>query len=137
MSEKEHVSATVDPEVKAFLDRDGVNTSATINKLVKKQMGVGDDDNALIELRIQQIESQIRRTKGDLESLQTELKALKKRRDENESEQQEKLHDAFEKLSGIRERDLTVDNPGVQHQADRVGLEPEELLKRYEERDGE
>lgn len=137
MSEKEHVSATVDPEVKAFLDREGVNTSATINKLVKKQMGVGGDDQTLIELRIQQIESQIERKEGELESLRAELKALKKKRDENESERQEKLHDVFEKLSGIRERELTPENPGVQHQADRVGLEPAELLERYKERGDE
>jgi len=137
MSQKQRRTVTLDPEVDDYLDRNGVNASELVNELVKKHMGGNDSKAAMLQLREKQLESELATLENQREVTKEELQSVKSQLSDVHEEKQTKVNDAIEAISGIRERDLSADNPGVIEQAEQAGVDPEELIRRYKDRDDE
>lgn len=115
MSEKRRISATVDPEVKAYLQRDDVNCSGLINKLVKQHLSGGTTEEAMLRLRLEQVKSQRTELQERLDSKTTEEQTLEDRLEQLESSRESVLDDA----EAVFNKDmLDVDNPAVEKWAD-------------------
>lgn len=127
---KERISASVDPEVEAYLSRETVNASGMINKLVKQQMSSGGDSKQLLKLRLEQIDSEMERHESQLETLAKEREGVKKRLNSIESQETSNLEDACEDLETVPWR---VDNPAIEKRADELGMEPSELIAELED----
>lgn len=126
MSDKERKSFTLDPEVSAYLSQEGRNASQTVNKLVKMEMGKDAADKQLLKYRMQsekdQYESAAQKARGHLER----YNQLKRQLENTESKEDKIMQDVKEKLENVT---LEPDNPGVQAQAERVDMEPAELIE--------
>jgi len=83
MTDKERVSASVDPEVAAYLKQDHVNASGLINDLVSRHMNGGATDELLREFRIQQLEEEYK------DAASTARRKLQQRNKLKQQEQQE------------------------------------------------
>jgi chromosome segregation ATPase len=127
---KERISASVDPEVEAYLSRETVNASGTINQLVKEQMASGGESKQLLQLRLEQINSEIERHNSQVETLKKERKGVKERLDEIQRTEQNKRQEAFEVLEGVPWK---PDNPAIQTNADDLDMTPKELIAELED----
>lgn len=127
---KERISASVDPEVEAYLSRETVNASGMINKLVKQQMSSGGDSKQLLQLRLEQINSEIERHNSQVETLKKERKGIKKRLESLEEEKHGQLQETLEKLETVPWK---PDNPAIKTQAEELDMTPQELITELEE----
>lgn len=127
---KERISASVDPEVEAYLSRESVNASGLINQLVKQQMASGVESKQLLQLRLDQINSEIDRYESQLESLEKERKGIKSRIEKLESDEKAEVREALDQLETVPWK---VDNPAIQTNAEDLDMEPSELIDRLED----
>jgi len=58
MPNKERRTVSLDADADRYLDRDGVNASELVNKLVKQHMNGGASESEILEFRKKQIESE-------------------------------------------------------------------------------
>jgi chromosome segregation ATPase len=126
---KQRTSVSIDEDVAMYLQQDGVNASGLVNRLVKAEMGGADGDKQLIELRLEQVESQIESLQSQLEQKQRERERLKARLRKHQSEREEMLADAQEAIS---EEMRDPDNPAVETWAEKMNITTDELLSRLE-----
>jgi len=131
MSEKENISATVDPEVDAYLSRQDVNASGLINKLVQNHMSGNGSNKDLLEFRKQQLEKKEGRLAERLEDTRSELSFVNKQLEEHETEQQNVLQEAAETLS---RHQLHEDSNPVEFWADKAEMDISEFLSEMESR---
>jgi len=129
MSDKERISATVDPEVKEYLDQQDINTSGLINKLIKQHMGAGDSTRGILELRRDQIEAEIQSLNTRVDHKEAELEKVDSRLGDLDEQQESRLEDARDALEG---KYLTVDDKPVQFWADELDMDPLELIAEIE-----
>lgn len=129
---KERRTVSLEPDVDAYLSRDGVNASELVNDLVKRSMNGTDTDDALKQLRKEQLRSEIEDLQNRAENKREELKTIEELEEEKEEEQTAKLEDAIEKAKGAP-RD--PDHPAIQAQSKRVGMTPEEFIEELPDRD--
>lgn len=123
---KENVSASVDPEVAAYLSKESVNASGTINQLVKQQMSAGNQNRAVVEMRLKQLKSQIERREDELDNLRRERDAL-----ETQLENMDEAADEVrrEKLRQLKQVPDDPSHPLVAEVAEELGITPEEALE--------
>jgi len=135
---KERISATVDPVVAEYLQDDTVNASGVVNRAVKREMGILDaDENEVLKLRLEQV----REERTDLEAradrkrgLETRLEEdLQESRQEQKSREQEVIEWCLENWSYVPDEV----GAGVENQAKKADMDPEELLEEVAERWGE
>lgn len=126
---KENISATVDPEVAAFVNRDEVNTSGLINNLLSQHMNGGSSEQHMLQFRIQQVKSEIDSLEGRLENKQEELEELN-RRYENVTEENQRLLDKAE--DALEPSDLRERNERVEYWAGELDMAVSELVERLE-----
>lgn len=140
MSDKEQKKVYLTPELAALLDahpRSNSDVTASALNAYLKTKEIADIEERLDELsrEITEKQSQINNRKRDLQQMEEERESLKARlnrlEDIHESED-EKLQEAIAKLEDAP-RD--PDNPAVQTQADKLGMDPEELVQELPERD--
>lgn len=129
---KERRAVSLDPEVDAFLARDEVNASGLVNDLVKRHMNGTDGEKALRELRKEQIRSEIDSLETRAEQKREELETIDTVEAEREDERESELADAIEKAEGAP-RD--PQNPAIQEQAKRVGMDPDAFIDELPDRD--
>jgi chromosome segregation ATPase len=127
---KERISASVDPEVDAYLSRETVNASGLINQLVKQQMSAGDDSKQLLQLRLEQINSEIDRHESQLETLEKEREGVKKRLEKIKEEEHGQRQKTLERLETVPWKE---DNPAIKTNAEDLGMEPHELINELED----
>lgn len=127
---KERISASVDPEVEAYLSRQSVNASGLINQLVKKQMSSGGDSKQLLKLRLEQINSEIDRHESQVETLKKERDNLTSRLEEMEQHEESRLENALERLESVP---WELDNPGIQDWAGELDMTEQELIAELED----
>jgi len=127
---KERISATVDPEVAEYLQKEGVNASGAINKAIKQQMGVSGENTDLIELRLEQVEGEIDRHESSLESLYAQKEALEERLEEIEENRNERRQDKLRKLKQVPD---DPSHPLVQEVAEELDMTPEEAIEKSKE----
>jgi len=127
---KERISASVDPEVEAYLSRESVNASGLINQLVKQQMASGVESKQLLQLRLDQINSEIDRHESQLESLEKEREGIKSRLEKLKSDEKAEVRETLDQLKSVP---WAPDNPAIQTNADDLDMEPSELIDRLED----
>ena len=126
---KERTSLSLDPEVAQFLKQEHVNASGLVNQLVKQHMNGGAGEDIIRQFRIQQLESELDQIQSQEEQKRQELQKLREIDQEKEEERHNALEQVRPKIEKIPEESRSPDNPAVQTQADKVGLEPAELLR--------
>jgi septal ring factor EnvC (AmiA/AmiB activator) len=95
---KERISASVDPEVEEYLSQDGVNASGLINRLVKNHASAGDREKAMLQLREDQLESEIESMRAQLKQKEDELSDIRQRIDEMQPEADRVVQEAVEEF---------------------------------------
>jgi len=99
---KERVSASVDPEVAAFLSREDVNGSGLINKLVREHMNGGVSEDYLRKLREEQVQSEIESLNTRMEKKKDELLRIRDAEAEQEQAKQDAIDERLEALQDVR-----------------------------------
>lgn len=127
---KKNVSATIDPEVAQYLDQEHINKSATINKALKSIMGIDEDEEQILNYRIQQVESELEELRQRTRNKERELETLKSRRNDIESEREGVIEEAAEVLG---QGDHSPKDRPVQYWASEAGVSENELIERIEE----
>lgn len=116
---KEQISATVDDDVKEFLQQDSVNASGLINELVKDYMNGGDD---VLEFRKRQVESEYR----DLASrAKRKLEEFNRLEEKQKVEINDTVHEAVEIIGG------PISDVQAEHWADKADMSVEEFKDEY------
>lgn len=130
---KKRKTVTLDPEVKAYLDSNGRNASETVNQLVKMEMGEEVVNEQLIKMRMEmeedRYEDAAQKARGHLER----YNQLKSRLEQKQERSNTLLQEAGETL---RDDQLQEDNPAVENWAEKIGIEPRELIEELGEDDG-
>ena len=99
---KERISASVDPEVAAFLSREDVNASGLINKLVREHMNGGVSEDYLRKLREEQVQSEIESLTTRVEKKRDELQRIRDVEVEQQEAKQEAIDERLEKLQNVK-----------------------------------
>lgn len=103
---KRRRTVSLDEEVDEHLDEEGINASALANKLLREHFENGGDGNAILNLRIEQVQSEIDALESQLERKREELQNLERRVSKEEQHREDALDEA---LAEIEEYRLTVD----------------------------
>lgn len=131
MSNKENISATVDPDVSDYVGQDSVNTSGLVNKLLKQHMNGGADEEQILDFRIGQVQSEVDELEARLERKREELRELRERR----SEKVEAKDDVVAEAAAVLSRDdLEYKNQKVGYWANQADMTKDELVAEIEER---
>lgn len=134
---KERISASVDPEVSAFLSREDVNGSGLINKLVREHMNGGVSEDYLRKLREEQVRSEIKALNTRMETKQEELERIKESAQEQQQEQRKAIDERLEKLQNVKGQ-IDTTHPTVEVLArDYFGGSREEALAAMQDRNAE
>ena len=126
---KQRRSVTLEPEVDEYLSRNEVNASGLVNDLVRRHMNGGIGDDAVLRMRKQQVKSEVEHLEARTQNKLEELEKLEQRLETRTERREKKLDEVRERLEGVP---LEPDNPGVEKQAQKVGLSPEELIAELE-----
>lgn len=129
---KERRTVSLEPEVEAYLSRDGVNASELVNSLVKKSMNGTATEDALKELRKQQIRSEIEELQSRMQNRREELETIQELEAEQEQRQEAELQDAIDEAGPLPN---DPDNPGIKKLAERVDMTPEAFVDELPEND--
>ena len=129
---KERRAVTLEPEVDEYLAQPHVNASGLVNDLVKRHMNGDDTGAAIREFRIRQLEEEAEEYENRAERKLEEAERLKAAEAAKEEEREDQIESAAESLP---EKIRDPDNPAVETQAAKVGMEPDELLAELAERD--
>lgn len=130
---KERTTVTLDPEVAAYLGKDGVNGSGTVNEAVKQYMGGGGGD-AMRQLRITQLESEIDELEARKQRKIEELEHLRSLEEEQADAFEDRLLEAYDSLVDL---EWTEDNQALRGWAADLDLEPDELIEELERIDAD
>ena len=96
---KKRRTVSLDPAVDEHLSSEGVNASQLVNRLVKHHASSGGDEKAMLELRAEQLRSDINELQGRIESKQDELETVESRLEEYRTEREEVIEQAAEILT--------------------------------------
>jgi chromosome segregation ATPase len=128
-------SGRVPAELKQLVDADPRDNQEVLKAALWREMG--GERMASLERRIEEkkdrinmIEREKNERERELAQERDELEALELKLDKEESKESELMQDVKEKLENVP---LEPENPGVQAQADRVDMEPTELIKEVKE----
>lgn len=127
---KERTSVTVDEDVKSYLQRESVNASGLVNKLIKQHMGGGRRDEQVLKMRLQQLEDEVESLDRRLENKKEQLSRVRSEYETCRDKRQETLEKAAEILTGdTQPGDLNPDDKKVEYWANEAGLTPEQLIE--------
>ncbi len=140
--EKERVAVTLSPENVEWLDERYNNRSAFIDDLLTQAKdGNGRADEAVRELRIQQLEEEADDLEAKAESLkrQAERKRAKAEqlREENKVANKQATAKLEEARDALQHTPLEPDNPAVEKWATDLGITPGELIEKLQDGDAE
>jgi len=131
MSDKERVSASVDPEVAEYLKQNRVNASGLINDLVKQHQSTGGTKAAMLELRHDQVKSEVENLHNQLQAKRKELDRIETQLSELQERDEDTLDEATDKMSP---GDFETNALKVSYWTDETGLTEEQLREELEKR---
>jgi len=121
---KERRTVSIESEVDEYLSSEGVNASQLINQLVKNHASSGGDERAMLELRAEQLRSDIEELTGRLETKENELERIEKQLEQFESEKEQLIESAADALSYS---DIRNETKPAKYWADELDVTIEEL----------
>lgn len=120
---KERTSVTLDEDVADYIRQDHINTSGLVNKLLRRHMEGGNVDNAIRDLRREQLKAEVNSLESQTEQKKKELARL--------DEMDEEANDiSEEELRKIRQVPKDEDHPMIQEMAERHDMTPAEAIRR-------
>lgn len=124
---KERRSISIETDVDEYLSREGVNASQLINELVKNHYSAGGDEKAMLKLREQQLESDVRSLEGQIAEKENELDQIRDRLSEFHDQTETILQEASDVL-------VTTDpeNEALKTWAGKADLSPDEFAEKLE-----
>lgn len=124
-------SVSIDEDIAEAVDSDdSLNLSALVNQFLKNYFTTGDTHRSAIELRLEQIETEIEETEEKLDGLRRERERLETLLEREKAELEPLRQKAVDLFYG---RGLEPTNPGVENWAVKMGMTPEELLDKVSE----
>lgn len=129
---KERRTVTLDEEVDEYLGSEGVNASELVNRLVKSHLSSGGGKRAMLELRAEQLESELSELNGRVDTKESELAQVRGRLGDVRDERQDVVDEAREKLSNTP---LKPENPAVRRWAEKAGMDVEAFIREISEGD--
>jgi len=127
---KERRTVSLDEDVDEFLASEGVNASELVNNLVKNHASAGGDKQSMLELREDQLKSDIANLEGQLESKREELERVQEQLSQHRQKQQNQLKEAAESVKHVP---LEPDNPAVENWAGKLDMNEKEFIQQVEE----
>lgn len=128
---KDRRTVTLDPEVDDYLDREGVNASELVNKLVRNHMTAGGDDEAILQLRKQQIQSEIQELANRKETKKQEFEQVESKLSELSDDRGDVFDDAVDALTPS---DLRAENHKVEWWANEANVTIDRLIQEVQDR---
>jgi len=128
--ESERLVAEIPPDLKRLIDADNRFNKEVVTAALWREFG-GQGRSGLQqrihekEKRITVIKEEIAKREQELEEEQRELDALKAQLEEKSS----KADQVRDEIENLREGTRTPDNPAVKTQAEKVDMDPAELLR--------
>lgn len=122
---KERRTVTLDPKTDEYLSQEEVNASKLVNKLVRDYTGAGGNSRAMLELREQQLESELSELESRTETKRDELERVREQLGAHEDQRETILDEA---RNTLRDTQLEPGNPAVQTWADKADMSVEEFL---------
>lgn len=122
---KERRTVSLDAEADEYLSQEGVNASQLVNKLVRDYTGAGGNDRAMLELREQQLESELTELESRVGTKRDELERVREQLGSHQDQRETILEEA---RNTLRDTQLEPDNPAVQTWAEKADMSVEEFL---------
>lgn len=136
MSDRTPTSVNLETDHAEWMDRENINCSELVNDLIDRyRSGRSQIDDAVREMRIEQLESEVDSLSTEAERKREELDQLREEHTRAEDFREEQLPEALEALSNIPSGKRGPDNPAVQHWADKLQMTATELLAELDEAD--
>lgn len=127
---KENISATVDPDVARYVERDSVNTSGLVNRLLKNYLNGDSGEVQMLRLREEQLKSELEAAREKVNTTEKQLNSVQERINQLKADRQNSLDQAIEALDRV-EDDLTKDHQAVEYQAQQANVAPKTLWEEY------
>jgi len=121
---KDRRTVSLEPEVNEYLKTEGVNASQLINRLVKNHESSGGDKRGMLELRAEQLRSDINELEGRIDTKRSELERVEGELDDLSSERDDRVDTAREALEGETIRE---ENPKAAFWMDELDVTADEL----------
>lgn len=133
---KKVTSVSLDEDVaERFAHDDSLNLSGTANRLLRQYLDGDRGEVAMLELREEQLKSEISSLESDLENKRAELELVQERLADTRAEKAEEREDVLPEAADVFDRmpqsELTEENEAVQNWARKADLAPAELLDWY------
>jgi len=127
---KERRTVSLDGDVENYLSSEGVNASQLVNKLVKNHATAGGDKKAMLEIREEQLLSDINELENRKETKVDELQRVREQLDGFKSEVDWVVEEAVEKLDDVP---WEPTNPAIENWASKAEVSPDEFIDRLED----
>jgi len=128
---KKRQSFSLEPENKEFLDREDINGSGLVNKLVTQYRSAGVRSTEMLQLRLDQVDSEIESLEQRLENKRAERERIADTLEQKQSAADATLDEAEHALEPNQ---LEPDNPAAKNWAKKCGLGVHDFISRMEGR---
>lgn len=130
--ENEMLSARVPKELKDLVDADSRSNQEVVRAALWREFGgerLGDIERRIAEKekRMSMISDEVKERESQIAEIRKELRALQSKKKEKKDQKQSKIEQAKEALEDTPK---SVDNPAIQHWADKLDLTPAELIEK-------
>lgn len=124
-----------------FRDKEHVNASATVNKLLREYLAAGKEPEAALNVRLREIEAELQRKREEKARIESNIDRLEREKDDvaakirqREHNQQEPIDNYVENVQNAATPDklLDVDNEALKTHAQEANMTPSRFLERVE-----
>lgn len=129
MTEKQIVSVSLTEENVEWLDAQTNNRSAYLNDVIDEIREGGGSAAVIREFERRRLESQRKSIKAQLDTVTDQLEAIESMESKQEQQQNEVIERCVENWGRLPDRD----SPGVETQAEKAGMEPDEFYEALKE----
>ena len=102
---KPRISATVDEDIKRYLDQPHINASAFVNRLLTEAINGNGTNRSMLELRESQLQSQRKSLQSQLETVESDLAFIREQLQSVDTEAQAETNKEIEQT--IRQIEVT------------------------------
>lgn len=134
MTAKKRRTFTIDDDLHRELgDREELNASAVVNKLLREYMAAGKAPEAALEMRLNEIDTEIQSKRQKAARIETRIEQLERQRSEIEDQIRERRRNTTRGVLDLVElieagrfdpSNLTVKNEAVKTRAEKTGMTP-------------
>lgn len=141
VADKRRRTVSIDEELDEYLEDTENNVSAVVNDLLRQYMAAGRSTEAVLEMRLAEIEQEILQKEQQKTRVENDIQRLERQRDEINAKIQELNREeiqAVQDMVGMITRnefdkaDLVPTNEAVNAHAKRADMQPQQFVDRVE-----